>query len=165
MKTKRVPNAEGQKRLHRAMTEFGHAQGKVGYFETAKYPDGTPVASAAYWNEFGVAEKNIPPRPTMRPAADETKKEWKVTSLRAMKAILNGGETMVSVMEKLCDRCAGTIRKNIKTLTSPPLAISTILARQSIKNQNKKVVSLSLAKPLVHTGLMLDSPTYKVEKK
>lgn len=165
VKTKRVTNAEGMKRLKIALKQLGSAQGKVGYFESAKYPDGTPVAGVAAVQELGSPSRNIPPRPTMRPAAVETQKEFQAKSGSAMKGILAGTETMFSVMEKLCDRCAGTIRKNIKALTNPPLKLSTILGRLPLSKQGKKSVSITVAKPLVRTGLLLDSPTYLVEKK
>lgn len=162
---KRVQNQEGIKRLHNALKELGRAEGKVGYFESAKYPDGTPVATVAAIQELGSVQNNIPPRPTMRPAGIETKKEFQSHGTQGMKAILAGTETMVSVMSKVCDLCAGLIKKNISKITQPPLKKSTVLARQSMKNQDKTFVSTSLAKPLIHTGILLNSPTYKVERK
>ena len=38
----------------------------VGFFATAKYPDGTPVAAVAAFQEFGVPDNNIPERPFFR---------------------------------------------------------------------------------------------------
>ena len=38
----------------------------VGFFSTAKYPDGTPVAAVAAWNEFGTernGQQHVPERP------------------------------------------------------------------------------------------------------
>ena len=51
----------GGKRLARLLREAGKGGVKsvqVGFFSTAKYQDGTPVAAVAAWNEFGT--KNIP---------------------------------------------------------------------------------------------------------
>ena len=39
---------------------------QVGFFATAKYPDGTPVTNVAVWNEFGTGR--IPERPFFRQA-------------------------------------------------------------------------------------------------
>ena len=39
---------------------------QVGFFATAKYPDGTPVTNVAVWNEFGTG--SIPERPFFRQA-------------------------------------------------------------------------------------------------
>ena len=45
---------------------------EVGFFATAKYPDGLPVATVAAWNEFGTRRKSgrvgTPSRPFMRNA-------------------------------------------------------------------------------------------------
>lgn len=43
-------------------------EGKTGWFETARYPDGTAVAYVATIHEFGTPR--IPARPFMRPAVD-----------------------------------------------------------------------------------------------
>lgn len=167
MKVIRKPNPEGQKRLQRALREFGHAQTQVGYFESAKYEDGTPVAYVAAIMEEGYAPGNIPARPTMRPAGKETEKMAHSRSKDMMKSILNGTDTMVSVMTKIGAFCSGSIKKNISELTQPPLAISTVLSRLSFKKQGNGSVSVSVAKPLIRpgSGILLASPTYKVERK
>ena len=41
---------------------------RVGFFSTARYDDGTPVATVAAINEFGSREANIPERPFFRQA-------------------------------------------------------------------------------------------------
>lgn len=164
MKVKRVVNEEGKKRLERALQQLGHAEGRVGYFATAKYPDGTSVAYVAAIQELGDPSHNIPPRPTMRPAGKETQKMARSQLKEMLRAVLSGQDTMVGAMSKICDFCAGTIKKNIKEITSPALKPSTVLARLSMKKQGS-FVNLSVAKPLVHTGQLAGAPTYEVIKK
>ena len=48
---------------------------KVGWFEGAKYEDGTPVAYVAAIQEYGFV--NIPPRSFMRTTVQEKKEAWK----------------------------------------------------------------------------------------
>ena len=62
----------GGKKLDRFLRRAKAAQGsgvqavEVGFYSTAKYPDGTPVTNVAAWNEFGTS--SIPERPFFRQA-------------------------------------------------------------------------------------------------
>lgn len=47
---------------------------KAGFFESAKYPDGTSVVDVAVKNEYG--EGNIPPRPFMAQTFDKHQEKW-----------------------------------------------------------------------------------------
>lgn len=67
----------------RVLEAFGDKVGKgglvrVGYLESAKYPDGTSVAQVAVWQEYGTpnAKFPIPPRPTFRMMIAKHKSEW-----------------------------------------------------------------------------------------
>lgn len=46
----------------------------VGFFENAKYPDGTQIAEVAIIQEFG--NDKIPPRPFMQPTFNDEKAKW-----------------------------------------------------------------------------------------
>ncbi len=50
----------------------------TGWFESSRYPDGTPAAYVATIQEYGYQGRgvNIPPRPFMRPAEAENGKKW-----------------------------------------------------------------------------------------
>ena len=48
-------------------------EGKVGWFESAEYPEGTPVAYVAAIQELGHGK--IPPRPFMAPAMKKNKEK------------------------------------------------------------------------------------------
>ena len=162
-KVKRVPGpAFGP--LQKALKTLDDAVGKVGWFQTAHYPDGTPVAYVAAIHEFGVPEKNIPPRLGMRATADEKRGEWAKVSEVGAKRILNGQATPWEVMETIGLKAAGDVRKHIANVTSPPLKADTVKARLAGKKQGN-VVSVTIAKPLVHTGELLGSLTNTVEAK
>ena len=71
-KAKVTVKRTGGKKLRRLLREAGKggvSGVKVGFFSTARYEDGTPVAAVAAWNEFGT--KNIPERPFFRRAIAE----------------------------------------------------------------------------------------------
>lgn len=155
---KRVKGA-GSDKLKIAIADLGKKVGKVGWFSTSHYPDGTPVAYVAAIQEYGY--KSIPPRLGMRATADQKRDEWSKIAESGAKAILAGTTSPQSVMELLGLKAAGDMRKHISTVTSPPLMPSTIRQRLS-KKSNKKAVG-SLTKPLVDTGILLGTLTNTVE--
>jgi len=145
-------DSTGGDRLTVALKGIDGLVGKTGYFETAKYTDGTSVAYVATIHEFGYPEGNIPPRPTMRPTADAKRAEWAGIMAKSAKAMLAGRLTPHDALERLTLVAAGDISGAIAALTSPPLKPQTIARKGS-------------SKPLVATGLMLRSPTGVVEPK
>lgn len=144
-------NPNALKDIAIAMQSLQGLVGKVGWFESAKYPDGTPVAMIAAQNEFGNPEKNIPPRPTVRPAITDKQSEWNRIAEQGAKAIIAGNSDATKVMIAITLSAEGAIAKNIATITQPPLAPKTIKARQRKGN--------SSTKPLVDTGLELATLT------
>lgn len=173
-------------KVETALRELDKVVGKTGYFETAKYEDGTPVAYIATIQEFGSPEQSIPPRPTMRPAAAANEKNWAALMKQGAKAALEeGGPSASDVMELVALAAAGNIRDEISALTSPALSPLTLLARlyksdmgsgiksgktlgalaKSLDAGPPNVAGLVSTKPLVDTGLMFQSVTGVVEPK
>jgi hypothetical protein len=147
----------------RALADIDKVTGKVGWFETAHYPDGgPPVALVAAVNEYGWPEHNIPPRLGMRATADAMHAVWTAWAFRESQRVLKGEITAAQAMESLTAKAAGDIRKHIATVTQPPLKVATVKARLRGKDQGN-VVSISAAKPLVHTGHLLVTLTNIVE--
>ncbi|MCK5607380.1 hypothetical protein KAR91_36185, partial [Candidatus Pacearchaeota archaeon] len=118
---------------------------ETGVFAGAKYPDGTPVASVAAWNEFGTV--NIPERPAIRIAV---RKMEKVIFAMIKKSV--DPEKMV-VDKRLGGligaKMQGAIQQSIVALSTPANAPGTIEAKKS-------------SNPLIDTGLYLKSITNKV---
>jgi hypothetical protein len=164
-KVRRVVNKAGMKALD-GIIAMGRVTGKVGWFETAEhYPDGgPPVALVAAVNEFGWPEHNIPPRLGMRATAEEKKSEWAAVSQAQAKRVAKGQTTPQQAMEVITGKAAGDVRYTIAHVTSPPLKVDTVKARLAGKKQGK-VVSVSIAKPLVNTGRLLNTLTNTVETK
>jgi len=180
-----VRREKGKVDLTVALKGLEGVRGKTGYFETAKYEDGTPVAYVATIQEFGY--KSIPPRPTMRPTADEHGKpggKWAKQFGAGAKAVLNGKATAIQVMETLALSAAGDVAKAIAATHAPPLSPLTLLARLYKSDMGSKVpggktlgrlaksldagppnlAGLVSIKPLVDTGLMFQSVTGIAEK-
>lgn len=142
-----------------ALKEIASVEVRIGFFEHSKYPDGTPVAYVAAIQELGYGP--IPPRPFMRPAESGNKAKWQQNFASLMRAVINGQMSAISAMEQLGMVAAGDVRKAIRAVTAPPLKASTIAARQRRKKGKKSVST----KPLVDTGLMLQSVTSVVVEK
>ena len=124
-------------------------EGKTGWFETAHYPDGTPVAYVATIHEFGTPR--IPARPFMRPAVACHGGDWMEALASGTRASLNGGPAPEQVLELVTLQAAGNVAEEIQAVTAPPLSPVTIKRK-------------GFDKPLVDTGQMLQSVTGKVER-
>ena len=161
-RVRRVPGPAGQP-LKAALAGLNGLEGKVGWFKSAVYPDGTPTALVAAVQEYGWPEHNIPPRLGMRATAAEKQGEWGQWAEGVSKQVLAGSMTGYTAMDSLGGKAAGDLRKHIANVTSPPLKPDTVKARLRGRDQGN-VVSITIAKPLVHTGYLLNSLTHVTEK-
>ena len=140
----------GGEKLQRLLREAGKggvSGVKVGFFSTAKYQDGTPVAAVAAWNEFGT--ETIPERPFFRNALAES--ERGVSNILA-----KGIDTKKMVVdEQLAGRVGeyvqGKIRDSITALKEPPNAPETVRRKGS-------------SDPLMDTGTLRNSVAWEVEQ-
>lgn len=133
----------------------------VGWLESARYNETTPIAGVAAVHEFGSPAKNIPPRPFLRPTIENNKKQWKALIASGAKAIMAGNETAESVMEKIGLLTQGQIKAAIQAVQNPKLEDATVDARK--RRKADKETTGSLTKPLIDTGTMLDTLTYEVQ--
>ena len=115
-----------------------NASVRVGVLENATYPDGTPVAMVAFWNEYGT--KRIPPRPFFRTTVSEQKKNW-VLSVQNLMKIHNDPK---QVMGLIGVHMQEQIVQSINTWSDPPNAPYTIEKKGS-------------SKPLIETGVLMRS--------
>jgi len=120
---------------------------KIGFFENATYPDGTPVAMIAAIQEFGAPRANIPPRPYFRNMIAAKKGEWPDAIASLLKANNNDA---ARTLELVGQAIAGQLRQSIINTNAPPLAPATVARKD-------------FAKPLVDTGHMLNSISYEVQ--
>lgn len=139
------------RRLKIALRELNGVEGRVGYFEQHRYPDGPPVAQVAAVHELGNASRGIPPRPTLGPAIDNNTEEYKRLLASGARSVLAGKASAVDVMEATMLRAASDVATEISRLTSPPLKEATIKRKGS-------------SKPLVETRYMIRSVTGVAER-
>lgn len=122
----------------------------VGWDETSHYPDATPVAYVAAIQEFGSPQNGIPPRPFMRPTIEAQRQSWTNTLQRGAARVLNGDMEAEQVLGQFGMLAAGNVRETIQSITEPKLSPKTVKRK-------------GFEKPLVDSGLMLQTLTSKVE--
>ena len=145
--------------MAKAIAQIQRAKLQVGWFDTARYEDGTPVAYVATIQEFGSAAQGIPPRPFMRPTIEQQRNAWRESIAAGMRTVLEGKRTALEVLGRVGMLAAGNVGETIASITTPPLKQSTLDARQ-----RKKLTPGVSTKPLVDTGLMIQSVDYKVSE-
>lgn len=148
----------GSRILATAIRDIQSKKLRVGWFETARYQDGTPVAYVAAIQEFG--HGTIPPRPFMRPTIAQQRQAWRDTLRKGAKQVLAERLTFGQMLTAFGLAAAGQVAESIKAVTAPPLSPRTLAARQA----KKKTPGVS-AKPLIDTALMFQSVTAQVSDK
>lgn len=152
----------GTDSLRMTVEGFGNLRLRVGFFETAKYEDGTPVAYVAAIHEFGAPGQGIPARPFMRPTAVAEKANWDRGFASGARAVAQGRLTPQQVLGAVGANAAGSISEAIARVQTPPLKEATIRDKQ--RQYATKGGQGKLSKPLVRTGQLIASPTYEVDE-
>jgi hypothetical protein len=132
---------------------MGGGQVSVGFMKGATYPDGTPVAAVAFWNEFGKPVRSGNgdyfqlPRPFFRQMIAKESPGWGRKMAKLAKATDYDGPQVLGLMG---EDIKGALAQSINDFTAPPLAPSTVAAK-------------GFDKPLINTSHMLNSITYEVK--
>ena len=92
---------------------------RVGFIDDATYPDGTPVAQVAFWNEYGT--EKIPPRPFFRHTIAENKSKW-VSDLVKLAEVHNKNQALALMGERI----KGDFVQSINIWSEPPNAPYTV---------------------------------------
>lgn len=151
--------------LRQSIKTLNASEGKVGWFESAKYEGGEPVAGVAYVQEYGSPKMGVPPRLGLRNVAADKQKEWAHTAENISRAAARGQIAPENVMTAVCLAAEGDARKQIATVTSPPLKPATVAARRRRLADGGAGARASIEKPLVDTGIMLNTLTSQVTTK
>lgn len=181
MPTIKRGNPKAFEKINLRLAQLDGAQSKVGWFETAKYQNGTPVAMAAAANELG--HGSTPPRPFFRPTILRDALAWTKTAAEGARAVIRGNATMTQVMEAIGQQAEAGVAKSIEEVTTPPLSPVTIELR-AMKQRNPSLVVTAQTvgqaaarvkapgykpptgistKPLNDTGLMIETLTSVTE--
>lgn len=100
---------------------------RVGFLESARYDDGTPVAMAAAINNFGAPEKGIPARPFFTKMVQEKSSQWGDMLAALLK--MNDFDVLKS-LDALGALIAGQLRESINETHNPPNSMATNLLKQ-----------------------------------
>ncbi|QEO17850.1 HK97-gp10 family putative phage morphogenesis protein [Acetobacter vaccinii] len=161
--------ANALKQLQEKLGQGAHL--RSGFLEDATYPDGTPVAQVAFWDEFGT--KTAPPRPFMRNAIAHNKGEWGKLMEAALKATgYNVDQALALCGEKITDQ----VKEEIVSFSEPENAMLTNILKdrfpmgdytkddflQAVRDL-KDGATAPAGKPLVWSGVMLNSAAYDVK--
>ena len=122
-----------------------NASVRVGVLENATYPDGTPVAMVAFWNEYGT--RTSPVRAFFRTTVSEQKKNWVLSVQNLMKMHNDPKQVMGLIGVHMQEQ----IVQSINTWSDPPNSAYTIAKK-------------GFDKPLVEHGIMLRSISYEVSE-
>lgn len=162
----------------KALAALAKGSVRIGFMGGATYPDGTSVASVAFWNEFGHGGKfPAPARPFFRTMISENQGKWPgmmAQSLRATK--LDGQKTLAYMGEEI----DGELKQSIIDFSSPSLSPVTLRLREKFGNSPEKITLRDVyqaiadvqsgekiaegtqAHPLIWTGNLLNSTSYRV---
>lgn len=151
----RVSSQGGLERLQKSIADIQTKRAAVGFFDTAHYTDGTPVAYVAVIQEFGHGK--IPPRSFMRSTISEQREAWQKTLAQGASRVLADKLTVEQMLEAFGMMAAGQIKKKIAAIMSPGLNPATLAARERRGNTSTK--------PLVDTGTLISSVSSKVESR
>lgn len=140
--------------LIRRVAELDGTEVAVGFFPEAQYgPDNAslPVAQVAWFNERGLGMM-VPPRRFMAESFNKEEQQFYFAGMKSVWAdVLKQGRQTKMKLRALGDHAVGIVKMTIEGWTTPPNSDRWI----AIKGKND---------PLVFTGKMLDSVTYKVER-
>jgi hypothetical protein len=132
---------------------FGLAKEKpivhVGILEEGASDGGVSVLDVAIWNEFGTA--TIPERSFIRDWFDENEPKLRADLVTLMRSVVKGERTADQVLELLGQRAVAQIQERISAGIAPQNAASTVAKKKS-------------STPLVDSGVLRSSVSYRVEK-
>ena len=142
------------KALEEIARKMGGGEVAVGFMEGATYPDGTPVAAVAFWNEFGKGVQSEEgdyfqmPRPFFRQMIAKESPTWAPKMAKLAKATEYDGPEVLALMG---EDIKGALQQSINDFTTPALKESTVEAK-------------GFAKPLIDTSHMLNSIAIEVKE-
>ena len=153
--------------IRKAKTADGVRDVEVGFYSTAKYPDGTAVTNVALWNEFGYESKYFPVQTSggewifikrqqpkqipERPFFRQSIAKFPGPVLAILKAGVDPRTMVIDrhTAEEVGLKCQSIIRRQIVLLKEPENSPATIAIKKS-------------SNPLVSTGVLGGAVTFRI---
>lgn len=148
MSVKIVDDKRAWERLRRELDATGDKEVVVG-IQQGSVNDGLQVAQYATWNEFGTS--TIPSRPFMRNYFDSSVDGLTRFTVNGIAKVLTGRSTLNQFFNAAGARMVSGVKKSINSGGWTPNAPYTIAKKGS-------------SKPLIDTGVMLNSVTFAIHK-
>lgn len=163
------------KALEDIAKRMGGGEVAIGFPAGDMYSDGTPVAAAAFWSEFGTS--TIPARPFFRPMIAAESPTWAGKMAAQAKATNYDGPVVLALIG---EDIAAALRQSIIGVNNPALSPITLMLRSMVGNKPELITgkmvgeaaakvakgehgaSGTQAKPLNWTGTMMRAPAYSV---
>lgn len=133
--------------LARRLQRLTSTKMKVGFFEDAKYPDGTPVAQVAAWNEYGT--RFHPERPFMQETLEN--KTNRATILKYLMEAARATVHNTGNARRILAKLGKVVTEEIKIT----------IANYPGSNSPRTVAAKGFDRPLYDTGKMLESVKFK----
>lgn len=130
---------------------------KVGFFENARYPDGTPVAYVGYLNEYG---GHNPPRPFMKRTAQRRMKSWSKGIARNFNRA--DRNSLKRAFEMAGQVAVGDVKRTIKDWEPGGNSPATVRAKARRARSGKNLMPINPETVLIDTGKMISSVAYEV---
>lgn len=138
-------NPNAFKTILMGLDALNAVQGRVGWFPSAKYENGVPVAYVMAIQELGSPGNNIPARPTARPTIAQNQGAWRDLALSASRQTIRGKISAYDAVAKLTQKAENDWKETILRVTDPPLSPVTIELRAMKKaNPNLKVTQTTV---------------------
>lgn len=150
------------------LNKYRDATVDIGWFKGVRYSEGVSVAQVAVWNEYGTVsgKYRIPPRPFVRPAIrDRSRLSAQLRKLYAR--ALSDNTNTAQALSQFGEYVVAKIQTQIDMVMNPPNSPVTIQGGWLRTKSGKSfyVEPKKGNKPLINTGLMRDSVSYKTEEK
>lgn len=120
---------------------------EIGIADGAKYPNGQSVADVAYCNEYGTTK--IPARPFISATYLKCSSEW---GSQFEWILEQSGFKLQASLEAFANMVVGQVKNEINNIWEPALSPFTVARKGTDK-------------PLIDTGLLMNSIDYQIEKK
>lgn len=155
-KTETIDKDLGANRIIKGLNNLKGLSVKIGIQEdSGTYASGVSVPLVGFWMEFGTSR--IPERSFIRSTINENKDKLESHRDRLLGMFLTGKISEVKALEQLGFMIQEMIKTTIKKKWEPALKPSTIRAKQYAGVRIPE-------KPLIWTGLLLNSISFQVER-
>jgi hypothetical protein len=110
---------------------------RIGWFSSARYPNGTPTAYVAAIHEFGAPSRGIPARSFMRPTIAAESGRWSQQMRYYATQIVKGAMDTRAALEGVALIASEDVRTTLARLREPELSPLTVYIRKYIKEGGK----------------------------